>query len=76
VTGKSERIIPVNEWIARVKTQKWVKNVQLDSYTFSNELNTGQFTVLLIIDMLDKLSIKKEYILIAGTVFIFCYAIN
>ena len=47
VTGISGKIIPVNEWIARIKTRPWVKNVQLDSYTFNNELNTGQFTVII-----------------------------
>jgi Tfp pilus assembly protein PilN len=47
VTGTSEKIIPVNEWIARVKTKPWVKNVQMDSYTFNSELNTGQFTVII-----------------------------
>ena len=47
ITGNSEKIIPVNEWIARIKTIKWVKNVQLDSYTFNNELSTGQFTILI-----------------------------
>ena len=47
VTGTSEKIIPVNEWIARIKTRAWVKNVQLDSYAFNSELNTGQFTILL-----------------------------
>jgi len=47
VSGTSAKIIPVNEWIARVKTKSWVKNIQLDSYTFNNELNTGQFTVII-----------------------------
>jgi hypothetical protein len=47
VVGNADRIIPVNEWIARVKTKKWVKNIQLDSYTYNNELNTGQFTVII-----------------------------
>ncbi|MCC8427238.1 hypothetical protein [Mucilaginibacter sp. UR6-11] len=47
VVGTAERIIPVNEWIARVKTKKWVKNIQLDSYTYNSELNTGQFIVLI-----------------------------
>ena len=45
MTGTSEKIIPVNEWIARLKTRPWVKNVQMDSYTFNSEQNTGQFTV-------------------------------
>jgi len=45
IIGNSEKIIPVNEWIARVKTKKWVKNIQLDSYAYNSELNTGQFTI-------------------------------
>jgi len=45
ITGTCERIIPVNEWIARVKTKAWVKNVQLNSYLFNSEKNTGQFTL-------------------------------
>lgn len=47
ITGTSEKIIPVNEWIARIKTKAWVKTIQLDSYAFSTELKTGQFTILL-----------------------------
>ncbi|MDP9080014.1 MAG: hypothetical protein M3O71_21520 [Bacteroidota bacterium] len=47
ITGSCERIIPVNEWIARIKTKTWVKNAQLDSYTFNQELNTGKFTLLI-----------------------------
>jgi Tfp pilus assembly protein PilN len=47
IVGNSEKIIPVNEWIARIKTKEWVKNVQLDSYTYNNELNTGQFIVVI-----------------------------
>jgi hypothetical protein len=45
IVGTAQQIIPVNEWIARVKTKAWVKNIQLDSYTYNSELNTGQFTV-------------------------------
>ncbi len=47
VVGNSEKIIPVNEWIARIKTYKWVKNIQLDSYTYNTELNTGQFIIII-----------------------------
>jgi len=47
VTGSAPKIVPVNEWVARVKAQHWVKNVQLDSYAYNTELNTGQFTVLI-----------------------------
>jgi Tfp pilus assembly protein PilN len=47
ITGYSANIIPVNEWIARIKTKPWVKAIQLDNYTFNNELNTGQFTVII-----------------------------
>ena len=47
ITGNAERIIPVNEWIARIKTKAWIKSVQLESYTFNQEQNTGQFTILI-----------------------------
>ncbi|HEY8782399.1 MAG TPA: hypothetical protein VIM16_12320 [Mucilaginibacter sp.] len=47
ITGNSEKIIPVNEWIARIKTRLWVKNVTLDSYTFNSEVNTGQFIIVI-----------------------------
>jgi Tfp pilus assembly protein PilN len=45
ITGTSQKIIPVNEWIARIKTRPWVKNVQMESFTINNELNTGQFII-------------------------------
>jgi len=45
IAGLSEKVIPVNEWIARIKTQHWVKDVTLDNYVFNNEANTGQFTI-------------------------------
>ena len=47
VTGESDKIIPVNEWLARVKSLKWVKSVQFDSYLFNTEQNTGQFIVVI-----------------------------
>jgi hypothetical protein len=43
VTGLSAKIIPVNEWMARIKTKHWVKDIQLENYNFNSELNTGQF---------------------------------
>jgi len=45
VTGSSDAIIPVNEWIARIKTRPWVKNVQIESYAFDSELNKGKFLI-------------------------------
>ncbi|WPU99891.1 hypothetical protein SNE26_28180 [Mucilaginibacter sp. cycad4] len=45
--GESAQIILVNEWAARLKSKKWVKNVELESYNFNNELNTGIFTITL-----------------------------
>jgi Tfp pilus assembly protein PilN len=47
ITGNSENIIPVNEWMARIKTRAWVKNIQLDIYTFNTEQNTGLFTIVI-----------------------------
>ncbi|HZX59279.1 MAG TPA: PilN domain-containing protein, partial [Mucilaginibacter sp.] len=45
IIGNSQKIIPVNEWIARIKSRKWVKNVQMESFTYDNELNTGRFNI-------------------------------
>jgi hypothetical protein len=45
IAGHSDEIIPVNEWIARIKTRKWVRKIQLESYTFDSEHNTGEFLV-------------------------------
>ena len=47
ITGISDKIIPVNEWIARIKTRPWVKNVQLESYAINSELETGQFVIVI-----------------------------
>ncbi|WP_259071769.1 PilN domain-containing protein [Mucilaginibacter sp. X4EP1] len=47
ITGIAEKIIPVNEWMARIKTRPWVKNVQMESYTYNSELNTGRFIILI-----------------------------
>ncbi|QKJ31060.1 hypothetical protein HQ865_15290 [Mucilaginibacter mali] len=46
-TGQAEQVIAVNEWIARLKTKPWLKNIRLDSYNFNQELNTGQFTLII-----------------------------
>jgi Tfp pilus assembly protein PilN len=47
VSGSAEQIIPVNEWLARIKTKKWVKNAQLDSYVYDSEISSGRFTVII-----------------------------
>ncbi len=45
IIGYSEKIIPVNEWISRLKTLSWVKEVLLENYTFNTEVNAGQFII-------------------------------
>jgi hypothetical protein len=45
ITGHSDQIVPVNEWIARIKTRPWVKKIGMDSYTFDSEHNTGKFLI-------------------------------
>ena len=47
ISGLSQRIVPVNEWIARVRTLPHMADVQLESYVFNNELNTGQYTIVI-----------------------------
>lgn len=45
ISGNSAQVIPVNEWIARIKTKLWVKDVQLLSYLVDHEKNTGEFKI-------------------------------
>jgi Tfp pilus assembly protein PilN len=45
INGLAEKILPVNEWIARLRTKPWVKSVTLENYGFNNELNTGVFSL-------------------------------
>jgi hypothetical protein len=45
INGVAAEILPVNEWIARLKTLSWVKNISLVNYTFDNDKNTGSFAI-------------------------------
>ncbi|PTQ92459.1 hypothetical protein C8P68_11259 [Mucilaginibacter yixingensis] len=45
ISGTSAQIIPVNEWMARIKTHAWVKEVQMLNYSYNHEKNTGVFTI-------------------------------
>ncbi|MFA6083762.1 hypothetical protein [Mucilaginibacter sp.] len=47
ISGECENISPVNEWVARLRTKKWIRQVQMESYAYNNERSTGQFTVLI-----------------------------
>jgi Tfp pilus assembly protein PilN len=45
LSGNSQQVIAVNEWIARIKTLKWVKGAGLDNFEFDNDQNTGKFNI-------------------------------
>lgn len=45
ITGNSQNIIPVNEWIARIKSRTWVKYIQMERFIYDNELSTGRFDI-------------------------------
>lgn len=47
IKGQTQRIVLVNEWLNRLKSLKWVRNVQLKGYNYNNEQDTGQFTVII-----------------------------
>lgn len=47
IKGYSAQLLPVNEWQARLKIKSWVKEVRLKEYNYNQELNTGQFTLIL-----------------------------
>jgi Tfp pilus assembly protein PilN len=45
ISGVSGSILPVNEWMARIKTRHWIKSVQLENYSYDSEQNTGKFLI-------------------------------
>ncbi|MGN6640298.1 MAG: hypothetical protein ACTHJ8_15420 [Mucilaginibacter sp.] len=45
INGVAAEILPVNEWIARLKTVSWVKNISLVNYTFDNDKSIGSFAI-------------------------------
>jgi len=47
VSGLSSEIISVNEWMARIKAEKWARSVALESYDLNRELKTGEFTLII-----------------------------
>lgn len=47
VTGTTQKIVLVNEWLERIKSQSWVKDAQLKHYTYNNQENTGVFHILI-----------------------------
>lgn len=47
VSGFSDKIVPVNKWISAIKDQIWVKSVELQSYIIDQEVNKGEFTILI-----------------------------
>lgn len=47
VTGTTQRIVLVNEWLERIKSLPWVKDAQLKHYTYNNQENTGVFNLMI-----------------------------
>ncbi|MES2063496.1 MAG: hypothetical protein V4456_16325 [Bacteroidota bacterium] len=47
VNGHSASILPVNEWVARIKILPWVKSCAVQNFSVNREKNTGQFTVII-----------------------------
>ncbi|MNY54748.1 hypothetical protein D3C86_1906520 [compost metagenome] len=45
ITGSSKRIVPVNNWISELEKIPWIKMVKLESYTYDQESETGQFVL-------------------------------
>lgn len=45
ISGLADKVLSVNEWMARIKTKAWVKSARLENYVYNNELNTGVFTI-------------------------------
>jgi Tfp pilus assembly protein PilN len=47
ITGACSSIQPVNEWLARIRSLKWVAKADLKEYGLGNEDEKGVFTVII-----------------------------
>jgi hypothetical protein len=47
IDGECKSILPVNEWIARLKTRGWIRNIELKNYKYSQESDTGYFSIFI-----------------------------
>jgi hypothetical protein len=47
VNGHSASILPVNEWVARIRIMSWVKNCTVQNFIVNHEKNIGQFTIMI-----------------------------
>ncbi|WP_256014111.1 PilN domain-containing protein [Desertivirga xinjiangensis] len=47
ITGSSKRIVPVNNWMSELEKIPWVRMVKLESYTYNQESETGEFVLLI-----------------------------
>jgi len=45
--GECKSILPVNEWIARLKTRGWIRSIELKNYKYSQESDTGYFSIFI-----------------------------
>jgi Tfp pilus assembly protein PilN len=47
LSGNSQQVVAVNEWVARIKTLKWAKSAELESFDFDNDQQTGKFNIII-----------------------------
>ncbi|MFD0766145.1 hypothetical protein ACFQZI_14875 [Mucilaginibacter lutimaris] len=47
ITGACASIMPVNEWLARIKSLKWVSRAELRDYGLGSEEDQGPFTIII-----------------------------
>lgn len=47
INGSCNRMFPVNEWLVKLKEKDWVKTVQLVSYLYNPEEDSGNFEIVI-----------------------------
>ncbi|MDN3580771.1 hypothetical protein [Mucilaginibacter flavus] len=47
LSGSSQQVVAVNEWVARIKTLKWVKSAELESFDYDSDQQTGKFNIII-----------------------------
>ncbi|QHS56504.1 hypothetical protein GWR56_13505 [Mucilaginibacter sp. 14171R-50] len=47
ISGTCNSILPVNEWLARIRSLKWVTRAELRDYGLANDTANGGFTIII-----------------------------
>lgn len=47
ISGYSNKIVPINNWMENIKNKNWVKSAQMESYLIDESNNKGKFLMMI-----------------------------